>query len=240
MVWYQSTNGKGILLPGDSGELGVIPRGSVAVIVTSPPYWVRGRGRASASRYASQFATRFAREWRRVLHPRGALWLLIGDRHDGREWIGLDGLVVDSLRRAGWVLQAKGVWAEHPSRARWDDRINYLLRFGKTGHVSLPPDATLCWRLPIPWSPPGSRWDATPPPVLRALLKLSPKGSVLDPFFGAGTLGAVAARLGRPWVGVERDQSQIRVAARRLGLERCVSRDPLAVQRALGRVLGGP
>ena len=145
---------------------------------------------------------------------------MIGDRHDGNEWVGIDGLIADWFRRTGWLLQAKGVWAEHPSLARWDDRVNYLLRFKKAGRRSLPPDETLCWRLPIPPSPRGSLWDATPPQVVSALLSLSQEGTVLDPFFGSGTVGAVAARMGRPWIGVEKDRSQALVAARRLRLRR--------------------
>ncbi len=198
----------------------MIPSRSVAAIVTSPAYWVRGRGRQSASRYARRLALEYGREWRRVLSPRGDLWLVIGDRHDGNEWVGIDGLVADWFRRTGWSLQAKGLWAEHPSRARWDDRVNYLLRFKKAGRRSLPPDATICWRLPIPRSPRGSLWDATPPQVVRALLDLSLEGTVLDPFFGSGAVGVVAARMGRPWIGVEKDRSQALVAARRLRLRR--------------------
>lgn len=220
MVRYQSTDGKGILLVGDSRAVPVIPDRSVSVILTSPPYWVRGQGRESAIRYARQIATGHGREWRRVLAPRGELWIIIGDRHDGREWIGMDGILTEGLRRAGWLLQTKAFWTEEPSTLRWDDRINYLLRFSKAGVRSLPPKSTLCWHLPIPWSPPGSLWDAMPPGVVRRLLKLSPPGIVLDPFFGSGAVGAVAARMGRSWIGVERDRSQARVAALRLRLRR--------------------
>lgn len=220
MTRYQSADGKGVLFVGDSRSIPAVPDRSVAVILTSPPYWVRGRGRSSASRFARRLAFRYGREWRRVLARDGDLWLVLGDRHDGREWIGMDGLVTEWLRRTGWSLQAKGLWAEHPSRARWDERVNHLLRFRPGRARSLPPAATLCWRLPVPWSPPGSRWDATPPAVIRALLALSPEGTVLDPFFGSGTVAVVARRLGRPWIGVERDPGQVRVAVRRLRLAR--------------------
>jgi DNA modification methylase len=197
---------------------------SVAVILTSPPYWVRGRGRRSAERYVRQLATQFGHEWRRVLVSHGDLWIVIGDRHDGREWVGIDGLVADCFRRTGWSLQAKGLWAEHPSMERWDERVNYLLRFKKRGVSSLPPNATLCWRLPLPVLPAGSVWNGIPRPVVRALLRLSPVGIVLDPFFGSGTVGVVAAQMGRSWIGVERDISEARTAARRLHLRREVLR----------------
>jgi DNA modification methylase len=193
---------------------------SVAVIVTAPPYWSRGRGRPSATRYARRLATRFGREWRRVLVAHGDLWIVIGDRHDGNEWIGIDGLVIAWFRRTGWALHAKGLWAEHPSESRWDERVNYILRFRKSGSRSLPPKATLCWRLPLPQVPARSFWNGIPGAVTGKLLSLSPAGTVLDPFFGTGTVGAVAARTGRSWIGVERDMAEARFAARRLHLRR--------------------
>jgi len=39
---------------------------------------------------------------------------------------------------------------------------------------------------------------------------------VLDPFFGTGTTGAVARRLGREWIGCEREASYIDVAKQRI------------------------
>ena len=173
-------------------------------------------------RYARKIARDYAREWLRVLSPRGELWIIMGDRHDGREWIGMDGLVADCLRQTGWSLQAKGFWMEDPSMLRWDDRINYILRFTRAGIRSLPTTDMLCLNFPIPWSPPGSLWDAMPPEVIQKILSLSPAGTVLDPFFGTGAVGAVADQIGRSWIGVEWNRSQARVAVRRLHLTRSV------------------
>jgi modification methylase len=39
---------------------------------------------------------------------------------------------------------------------------------------------------------------------------------VLDPFFGTGTTGAVARRLGRRWIGIERERAYIKVANERI------------------------
>lgn len=220
MVRYRTGDGKGILLVGDSRNLKMIPNHSVGVILTSPPYWVRGRGRASSVRYAKRLAVDYGREWNRVLTPVGDLWIVMGDRYDGREWIGMDGLVTDWFRKTGWSLQAKGLWIEHPSKARWDDRVNYLLHFKKASRRTPPPKTTLCWQLPIPRAAPGSEWDATPHPVVCELLALSADGTVLDPFFGSGTVGLIAGRMDRPWIGIERDHTQAQVAARRLRLTR--------------------
>lgn len=220
MVRYQSENSRGLLLVGDNRVMPMIPDRSITVILTSPPYWVRGKGRESAVRYARKIAREYSREWLRVLTLRGELWIIMGDRHDGREWIGMDGLVADCLRRTGWLLQTKGFWMEDPSKLRWDDRINYLLRFTRVGARSLPPTDLLCLNLPIPWSPPGSLWDAMPPAVIQKILRLSPYGTILDPFFGTDVVGVVADQMERPWIGVERDRSQARVAVRRLHLRR--------------------
>jgi DNA modification methylase len=174
----------------------------------------------TAAGYARRLATRFGREWRRVLAANGDLWLVMGDRHDGNEWVGMDALVAYWFRRTGWTLHAKGFWAEHPSDSRWDERVNHILRFKKAGARSLPPRDTLCWRLPMPSVPAASLWNGIPFAVTRKLLNLSPPGRVLDPFAGTGTVPSVAAKMGRAWVGVERDIREARLAVRRLRLRR--------------------
>ena len=57
------------------------------------------------------------------------------------------------------------------------------------------------------------------PEALLARIMLSstkPGDVILDPFFGSGTTGAVAKRLGRHFVGVEREQSYIDAARDRI------------------------
>src|SRR5262245_8437059 len=157
MTLYESRDGRLRLFRGDSRRLHPIVSGSVGVILTSPPYWVRGRGRQAAERYARDLAVGFGREWKRVLAPDGDLWLMIGDRHDGGEWVGMDALVTGWLRRTGWRLQSRGFWVQIRSRERWDSRVNYLLRFRKVGQVVRPKGTTLCWMLPLPRSPAPAR-----------------------------------------------------------------------------------
>ena len=51
----------------------------------------------------------------------------------------------------------------------------------------------------------------------RVLLASTKPGDVvLDPFFGTGTTGAVAKRLGRHFIGIERDESYIAIAQQRI------------------------
>lgn len=53
--------------------------------------------------------------------------------------------------------------------------------------------------------------------LYRVILAASDPGDVvLDPFFGTGTTGAVAKRLHRRWIGIERDASYVQLARERL------------------------
>jgi hypothetical protein len=55
--------------------------------------------------------------------------------------------------------------------------------------------------------------------LYRIILASSNPGDViLDPFFGTGTSGAVAKKLGRQWIGIELDKAYIAVAEERLAL----------------------
>ena len=53
--------------------------------------------------------------------------------------------------------------------------------------------------------------------LYRVILSSSNPGDiVLDPFFGSGTTGAIAKRLHRNWIGIERDEDYIKLAQNRL------------------------
>ncbi|MFX7808501.1 site-specific DNA-methyltransferase, partial [Acinetobacter baumannii] len=53
--------------------------------------------------------------------------------------------------------------------------------------------------------------------IYRILLACTRPGDVvLDPFFGTGTTGAVAKRLGRRWIGIEREDVYIDAAEARI------------------------
>lgn len=53
--------------------------------------------------------------------------------------------------------------------------------------------------------------------LYRVILASSNPGDVvLDPFFGSGTTGAVAKRLHRNWIGIEREEKYIKVAQKRI------------------------
>jgi DNA modification methylase len=53
--------------------------------------------------------------------------------------------------------------------------------------------------------------------LYRVMMSSSNVGDVvLDPFFGSGTTGAVAKKLGRNYIGIERDKKYIKVAEKRI------------------------
>jgi modification methylase len=55
--------------------------------------------------------------------------------------------------------------------------------------------------------------------LYRVMLATTKPGDVvLDPFFGTGTTGAVARRLGRSWIGCERESAYRAVAMERIDL----------------------
>jgi site-specific DNA-methyltransferase (adenine-specific) len=81
------------------------------------------------------------------------------------------------------------------------------------------------WRLPICSGKErlkldGAKAHATQKPealLYRVLLSSTRPGNViLDPFFGSGTTGAAARRLGRHWIGIERDPMYVELARNRM------------------------
>jgi modification methylase len=63
----------------------------------------------------------------------------------------------------------------------------------------------------------------------RILLSASNPGDiVLDPFFGSGTTGAVAKKLGRHFVGIERDEAYAKAARARIGAVTALPAEVLA------------
>ncbi len=64
------------------------------------------------------------------------------------------------------------------------------------------------------------------------LSSTNPGDVVLDPFFGSGTTGAVAKRLDRRFIGIERDPDYIRVARRRIEAVVPAEDDAIAVTRS--------
>jgi modification methylase len=64
------------------------------------------------------------------------------------------------------------------------------------------------------------------------LASTNPGDVVLDPFFGSGTTGAVAKRLGRRFIGIERDPAYVKLAQTRIDSVRPMDSDTIAVTRS--------
>jgi modification methylase len=178
------------------------------------------------------FCRAWLKECRRVLKPDGAIWV-IGSYHN----IFRLGVAIQDLgfwiqndviwRKVNPMPNFRGkrftnahetmIWAGRGRKSRVT--FNYESLKASNDDLQMRSD----WLFPICAGPErlkdGSGRKAHPtqkPEALlhRALLASTRPGDlVLDPFFGTGTTGAVAKRLGRRWIGIERDEDYA-VAAR--------------------------
>ena len=78
----------------------------------------------------------------------------------------------------------------------------------------------------------GTKAHSTQKPealLYRVIMASSKVGDVvLDPFFGSGTTGAVAKKLGRNWIGIEQDKKYVKVAQKRI--DAVIESDPEAIE----------
>lgn len=133
-----------------------------------------------------------------------------------------------ALRADGWYLRQEIIWSKNfgkpePSVDRVPNRHEQIFLLSKSrryyfDRASLPDYASgSVWQVP-----PRGRSDHgaafTEKIVYPCILAGCPTGgTVLDPFFGAGTTGLAAAELGRSCVGIELNPEYAAVAADRLG-----------------------
>lgn len=66
----------------------------------------------------------------------------------------------------------------------------------------------------------GAHFATFPPKLIEpCILAGCPEGGVvLDPFFGAGTVGLVAKKLGRRWIGIELNPEYAKIAEKRIAI----------------------
>jgi modification methylase len=181
----------------------------------------------------------FTRDWleqaRRILKDDGTIWV-IGSYHniyrvgallqDADFWI-LNDVV---WRKTNPMPNFRGtrftnahetlIWCAKDEKARYT--FNYRAMKALNDDLQMRSD----WLLPIcagaerVKGEDGSKAHPTQKPealLYRILLACTKPGDVvLDPFFGTGTTGAVARRLGRRWIGIEREQAYVKVARERI------------------------
>jgi modification methylase len=181
----------------------------------------------------------FTRAWlaacRRLLKPAGTLWV-IGSYHN----IYRVGAILQDLgfwilndvvwRKSNPMPNFRGrrftnahetlIWAAREQTSRYT--FNYEALKAGNEDVQVRSD----WTLPLCTGEErlkhqdGAKLHPTQKPealLARAILAASRPGDVvLDPFFGTGTTGAVAKRLGRSFIGIEREKSYARAAEQRI------------------------
>ncbi|MGN3973769.1 site-specific DNA-methyltransferase [Tsuneonella sp. SYSU-LHT278] len=196
----------------------------------------------------------FTRAWlaeaRRVLKPDGALWV-IGSYHN----IFRVGAILQDLgfwilndvvwRKTNPMPNFKGtrftnahetlIWASMGEKSRY--QFNYRAMKTLNDELQMRSD----WTIPIcsgqeRLKENGSKAHPTQKPealLYRVLLATTEKGDVvLDPFFGTGTTGAVAKRLGRQWIGCEREPAYREVATKRIAKELPLDESALATMQS--------
>ncbi len=182
----------------------------------------------------------FTRAWllacRRVLKPSGTIWV-IGSYHNifrvGATLQDLNFWILNDIvwRKTNPMPNFKGrrfqnahetmIWATRDPKAK-GYTFNYDAMKAANDDVQMRSD----WLFPICSGgerlkgDDGKKVHPTQKPealLARILMASSKPGDVvLDPFFGSGTTGAVAKRLGRHFVGIEREQAYIDAARERI------------------------
>ena len=182
-----------------------------------------------------QFCRAWIAECRRILKPDGAIWV-IGSYHNVfRLGVALQDLgfwIQNDIiwRKVNPMPNFRGkrftnahetlIWAGRDQKSRVT--FNYESLKALNDDVQMRSD----WLYPICAGPERLKDDGgrkahptqKPEALLgRVLLATTNVGDVvLDPFFGTGTTGAVAQRLGRRWIGIERDEDYARAARERI------------------------
>ena len=196
---------------------------------------------------------RFTKAWmaecRRVLKDDGALWV-IGSYHNifrvGATLQDLGFWVLNDVvwRKSNPMPNFKGtrftnahetlIWA---AKSRGQRRYTFNYDALKTANDDLQMRSD--WSLPLCTGEERVKGDdgakAHPTQKPEALLhrvilaSTKPGDVILDPFFGTGTTGAAAKRLGRRFVGIEREAEYARLAERRIAAVKPIDPELLAV-----------
>jgi len=181
---------------------------------------------------------KFTRAWlaeaRRILKDNGTIWV-IGSYHNifkvGSAIQDLNFWILNDIiwRKSNPMPNFKGtrftnahetlIWASMGEKARYT--FNYRSMKTLNDELQMRSD----WEFPVCGGQErlkkgGTKVHPTQKPealIYRILLACTKPGDVvLDPFFGTGTTGAVAKRLGRRWIGIERELGYCDAALERI------------------------
>ena len=204
------------------------PDGSHVDAVTDD--WDKFDSLAAYDKFTSAWLT----EARRILKDDGTIWV-IGSYHNifkvGSAIQDLGYWVLNDIvwRKSNPMPNFKGtrftnahetlIWASTGEKARYT--FNYRSMKTLNDELQMRSD----WEFPVCGGPErlkrnGTKVHPTQKPealLYRILLACTKPGDVvLDPFFGTGTTGAVAKRLGRRWIGIEREIDYCSAALERI------------------------
>ncbi|WP_292032893.1 MULTISPECIES: site-specific DNA-methyltransferase [unclassified Brevundimonas] len=182
----------------------------------------------------------FTRAWltecRRVLKDEGSLWV-IGSYHNifrlGSAMQDLGFWVLNDIiwRKSNPMPNFKGtrftnahetlIWAaKSREQKRYTFNYDALKAFNEDTQMRSDWTLALCTGAERLKDENGDKAHPTQKPealLHRVILSASRVGDViLDPFFGTGTTGAAAKRLGRRFIGIERDEGYAKVAEKRI------------------------
>ena len=191
----------------------------------------------------------FTADWlkaaRRVLKPDGSLWV-IGSYHNifrvGATLQDLGFWILNDViwRKTNPMPNFRGrrftnahetlIWCARDKESRYC--FNYEAMKSLNEDLQMRSD----WLLPLCTGPErlkknGMKAHPTQKPeslLHRVILASTEVGDVvLDPFFGSGTTGAVAKKLGRGFIGIEQDAEYVKIAEQRLAKVCQVAEDDL-------------
>jgi len=242
------------ILEGDCIErLRNLPDNSIDLIFADPPYFMQTDGillRNNGTKFEGvedewdkfadykeydEFCSNWLKECRRILKPKGAIWV-IGS--------------FQNIYRLGYIMQNLGFWIlndviwSKPNAppnfkgTRFQNSHETLLWCSKSKNSGYTfnyktmkqenggkQDSSV-WNIGICIGQErlkgedGKKVHSTQKPE-KLLYKIilsstKPNDIVLDPFFGTGTTGAVAKKLGRNFIGIEREEKYIQEAKKRI------------------------
>lgn len=196
---------------------------------------------------------RFTRAWlaecRRILKPDGAIWVICSYHNIFRLGVALQDqgywLLNDVVwRKVNPMPNFRGtrftnahetlIWASRERKSRYT--FNYESLKALNDDLQMRSD----WLFPICSGPERLKDDGgrkahptqKPEALLHRLILATtkPNDVVLDPFFGTGTTGAVAKKLGRKWLGIERDPDYVAAAEERIAKVKPLSTSTLETQ----------
>lgn len=118
-----------------------LPDNSVDIIVTSPPYWQKRdygvEGQIGQESTPDAFISEIVlcmKEWRRVLTPRGSVFLNIGDTWSGRKLAHIPARLQIAADDDGWALRNCIMWTKEtgmpePAQNRLASRHEHVFHF---------------------------------------------------------------------------------------------------------------